>query len=176
MHTHSHIHTHTLAHTHTHTHTHTHSHIHTHTHTHSHSDKRQEFISKKYLQRKFIEHSIGKDALLQELYDAVECRDIKQLLQVCPIPRSRSIFSLCRLIPSSKCMAMKQSLRHSSHRVSVQNMADYIILLPAQVYAEGVDMCAPLPSFAGGLTALHLAIELEDLTSLHIVDFILGNR
>lgn len=44
-----------------------------------------------------------------------------------------------------------------------------------QVYAEGVDMCAPLPSYAGGLTALHLAIELEDLTSLHVVDFILGN-
>lgn len=88
------------------------------------SEFRGEYITKKYLQRKYIEHSIGKEGLLQELADAVDSRDIKQLLQV---------------------------------------------------YAEGVDMCAPLPSYAGGLTALHLAIELEDLTSLHVVDFILGN-
>ena len=88
------------------------------------SDFRGEYITKKYLQRKYIEHSIGKEGLLQELADAVDSRDIKQLLQV---------------------------------------------------YAEGVDMCAPLPSYAGGLTALHLAIELEDLTSLHVVDFLLGN-
>ena len=67
---------------------------------------------------------MGKDALLQELFEAVDSRDIKQLLQV---------------------------------------------------YAEGVDLCAPLPGYPGGFTALHLAIELEDLTSLHIVDFILGN-
>ena len=44
-----------------------------------------------------------------------------------------------------------------------------------QVYAEGADMSAPLPGYGGGITALHLAIELEDLTSLHIVDFLLGN-
>ena len=88
------------------------------------SEFRGEYISKKYLQRKYIENSIGKEGLLQELADAVDSRDIKQLLQV---------------------------------------------------YAEGVDMCAALPSYAGGLTALHLAIELEDLTSLHVVDFILGN-
>lgn len=88
------------------------------------SDFRGDYISKKYLQRKYIEPSIGKEGLLQELADAVDSRDIKQLLQV---------------------------------------------------YAEGVDMCAPLPSYAGGLTALHLAIELEDLTSLHVVDFLLGN-
>lgn len=88
------------------------------------SDFRGEYISKKYLQRKYLEPNIGKEGLLQELADAVDSRDIKQLLQV---------------------------------------------------YAEGVDMCAPLPSYAGGLTALHLAIELEDLTSLHVVDFLLGN-
>lgn len=88
------------------------------------NDFRGEYISNKYLHRKYIEHSIGKEGLLQELADAVDSRDIKQLLQV---------------------------------------------------YAEGVDMCAPLPSYSGGLTALHLAIELEDLTSLHVVDFLLGN-
>ena len=43
------------------------------------------------------------------------------------------------------------------------------------MYAEGVDLRAPLPGYPGGFTALHLAIELEDLTSLHIVDFLLGN-
>lgn len=43
------------------------------------------------------------------------------------------------------------------------------------MYAEGVDLSAPLPGYPGGFTALHLAIELEDLTSLHIVDFLLGN-
>lgn len=88
------------------------------------TDQRQEFIVSKYLQRKYIEHTIGKEALLQELAEAVDTRDIKQLLQV---------------------------------------------------YVEGVDLAAPLPSYPGGMTAMHLAVELEDLTSLHIVDFLLGN-
>ena len=44
-----------------------------------------------------------------------------------------------------------------------------------QVYAEGVDLNAPLPNTPGNRTALHCAIESEDLTSLHIVDFLLGN-
>ncbi len=47
--------------------------------------------------------------------------------------------------------------------------------MSSQVYAEGVDLCAPLPGLNAGETALHLAIEQEDLTSLHIVDFLLGN-
>ena len=38
-----------------------------------------------------------------------------------------------------------------------------------------MDLSAPLPGYPGGFTALHLAIELEDMTSLHIVDFLLGN-
>ena len=85
---------------------------------------RGEYIGKKYLQKKYIEHSIEKDALLQELAEAIEANDIKQLLQV---------------------------------------------------YAEGADLCAPLPGYSSQITALHLAVELEDLTSLHIVDFLLGN-
>lgn len=85
---------------------------------------RGEFISNKYLQHKYIEHSIEKDSLTQELAEAVDSRDVKQLLQV---------------------------------------------------YVEGVDLCTPLPGYHEGTTAIHLAIELEDLTSLHIVDFLLGN-
>lgn len=106
-------------------------------------DKRQEFISNKYLLKKYIEPAIGKEALLQELYEAVDSRDIKQLLQV-SLP---SIHSL--LIAQELCLL--------------------------QVYAEGVDLSAPLPGLPRGETALHLAIEQEDLTSLHIVDFLLGN-
>lgn len=85
---------------------------------------RGEYISTKYLQKKYIERSVEKDALLQELAEAVEANDIKQLLQV---------------------------------------------------YAEGVDLSAPLPGYSQDITALHLAVELEDLTSLHMVDFLLGN-
>jgi Arf-GAP/SH3 domain/ANK repeat/PH domain-containing protein len=85
---------------------------------------RGEYISNKYLQKKYIEHSIEKEALLQELGEAVEANDIKQLLQV---------------------------------------------------YAEGADLSAPLPGYSESITALHLAVELEDLTSLHMVDFLLGN-
>ena len=85
---------------------------------------RGEYIGNKYLQKKYIEHSIEKEALLQELAEAVEANDIKQLLQV---------------------------------------------------YAEGVDLSAPLPGYSEDITALHLAVELEDLTSLHMVDFLLGN-
>lgn len=85
---------------------------------------RGEYISSKYLQKKYIERSVEKDDLLHELAEAVESNDIKQLLQV---------------------------------------------------YAEGVDLCAPLPGYSAEITAIHLAVELEDLTSLHMVDFILGN-
>ncbi|XP_011402926.1 PREDICTED: arf-GAP with SH3 domain, ANK repeat and PH domain-containing protein 2-like [Amphimedon queenslandica] len=41
-----------------------------------------------------------------------------------------------------------------------------------QVYAEGADLKSMLIC---GRSAIHLAIEQEDLTSLHMVDFILGN-
>lgn len=88
------------------------------------SEYRGEYISNKYLQKKYIEHGIEKEALLQELAEAVETNDIKQLLQV---------------------------------------------------YAEGADLCAPLPGYSTDITGLHLAVELEDLTSLHMVDFLLGN-
>ena len=46
------------------------------------SEVRHEFITNKYIHRRYIEASVGKDALLSELLDAIESRDIKQLLQV----------------------------------------------------------------------------------------------
>jgi Arf-GAP/SH3 domain/ANK repeat/PH domain-containing protein len=42
-----------------------------------------------------------------------------------------------------------------------------------QVYAEGADLRTQL--LDNGYNALHLVIEQEDLTSLHLVDFILSN-
>ncbi|XP_067904739.1 arf-GAP with SH3 domain, ANK repeat and PH domain-containing protein 1 isoform X2 [Heterodontus francisci] len=46
-----------------------------------------------------------------------------------------------------------------------------------QAYAEKVNLSELLPSFAQepGETALHLAVQLADLTSLHIVDFLVQN-
>ena len=89
-----------------------------------HREYRGEYISNKYLQKKYIERSFEKDDLLQELAEAIVANDIKQLLQV---------------------------------------------------YAEGADLSAPLTGYSEDLTALHLAVELEDLTSRHMVDFLLGN-
>ncbi|XP_048406301.1 arf-GAP with SH3 domain, ANK repeat and PH domain-containing protein 1 isoform X3 [Stegostoma tigrinum] len=46
-----------------------------------------------------------------------------------------------------------------------------------QAYAEKVNLSESLPSYAEepGETALHLAVQLADLTSLHIVDFLVQN-
>lgn len=44
-----------------------------------------------------------------------------------------------------------------------------------QVWAEGADFTAPLPSSEYGETALHLAVLREMGSSLHIVDFLIQN-
>ena len=88
-------------------------------------EQRKEFIVNKYINRKYVEHMPDVVDPQADLLEAVELRDVRQLLQV---------------------------------------------------YAEGVDMCLVLPTLSCSRTALHLAIEQEDLTSLHIIDFILGNR
>lgn len=44
---------------------------------------RREFITNKYIHRKYIEHQLETTLLNQELVDAVELRDIRHLLQVC---------------------------------------------------------------------------------------------
>lgn len=54
-------------------------------------DVRREFITQKYIHRKYIEHQLESTLLNQELVDAVELRDIRHLLQVCV----HSIIQLC---------------------------------------------------------------------------------
>ncbi|XP_038659654.1 arf-GAP with SH3 domain, ANK repeat and PH domain-containing protein 1 isoform X1 [Scyliorhinus canicula] len=51
------------------------------------------------------------------------------------------------------------------------------ILALIQAYAEKVNLSESLPSYSQepGETALHLAVQLADLTSLHIVDFLVQN-
>lgn len=49
------------------------------------------------------------------------------------------------------------------------------ILAVLQAFAEGVELSTPLPGHPKNATALHIAIEQEDLTSLHIVDFLAQN-
>ncbi|XP_068737662.1 arf-GAP with SH3 domain, ANK repeat and PH domain-containing protein 2-like [Montipora capricornis] len=49
------------------------------------------------------------------------------------------------------------------------------ILAVLQAFAEGVELSAPLPVHPKNATALHVAVEQEDLTSLHIVDFLAQN-
>ncbi|BFZ21187.1 hypothetical protein BsWGS_24226 [Bradybaena similaris] len=44
-----------------------------------------------------------------------------------------------------------------------------------QVYAEGLDLSTPLPDMDNGETALHLAIQEDDGTSLPLVDFLIQN-
>lgn len=88
-------------------------------------EQRREFVTNKYIHHCYIEHVSEREDMQLELLEAVELRDIRQLLQV---------------------------------------------------YAEGVDMKAVLPNLSCNRTAIHLAIEQEDLTSLHILDFILSNR
>ena len=46
------------------------------------SEIRHEFITNKYIHRRFIDASVGGDALVSELSESIDSRDIKQLLQV----------------------------------------------------------------------------------------------
>lgn len=49
------------------------------------------------------------------------------------------------------------------------------ILAVLQAFAEGVELSTSLPGHSNNSTALHVAVEQEDLTSLHIVDFLAQN-
>ncbi|XP_024083772.1 arfGAP with SH3 domain, ANK repeat and PH domain-containing protein isoform X1 [Cimex lectularius] len=56
------------------------------------------------------------------------------------------------------------------HAVNNKNLYNLL-----QVFAEGVDLSAPLPTSDCGETALHLAVTREMGTSLHLVDFLIQN-
>ncbi|KAK3708075.1 hypothetical protein RRG08_055788 [Elysia crispata] len=61
----------------------------------------------------------------------------------------------------------KQDLKQATQ------MKDLLAVL--QVYAEGLDLSTPLPDMENGETALHLAIQEDDGTSLPLIDFLIQN-
>ncbi|XKL68849.1 hypothetical protein PGB90_006618 [Kerria lacca] len=64
----------------------------------------------------------------------------------------------------------KDLLNELEHAVNNKSLSSLL-----QVFAEGVDLSAPLPSSDCGETALHLAIKREMGSSLHLVDFLIQN-
>lgn len=68
------------------------------------------------------------------------------------------------------CTDEKDLLSDLEHAVNNKNLYNLL-----QVFAEGVDFSAPLPSSDCGETALHLAIKREMGSSLHLVDFLIQN-
>ncbi|XP_049776386.1 arfGAP with SH3 domain, ANK repeat and PH domain-containing protein isoform X7 [Schistocerca cancellata] len=67
---------------------------------------------------------------------------------------------------SDECDLLSE-LEHAVNNKSLYNLL--------QVFAEGVDLSAPLPSSDCGETALHLAVAREMGNSLHLVDFLVQN-
>lgn len=68
------------------------------------------------------------------------------------------------------CADERDLLSDLMHAVNNKNL--YHLL---QVFAEGVDLCAPLPASDCGETALHLAVVREMGDTLHLVDFLVQN-
>lgn len=68
------------------------------------------------------------------------------------------------------CADEHDLLSDLEHAVNNKNL--YHLL---QVFAEGVDLGAPLPTSECGETALHLAVAREMGSSLHLVDFLVQN-
>lgn len=71
---------------------------------------------------------------------------------------------------SHTCADERDLLSDLEHAVNNKNL--YHLL---EVFAEGVDLSAPLPSSDIGETALHLAVVREMGNSLHLVDFLVQN-
>ncbi|XP_021931244.1 arfGAP with SH3 domain, ANK repeat and PH domain-containing protein isoform X2 [Zootermopsis nevadensis] len=71
---------------------------------------------------------------------------------------------------SHTCSDERDLLSDLEHAVNNKNL--YHLL---QVFAEGVDLSAPLPTSDIGETALHLAVVREMGNSLHLVDFLVQN-
>ncbi|XP_033326067.1 arfGAP domain of ASAP isoform X3 [Megalopta genalis] len=70
----------------------------------------------------------------------------------------------------STCADERDLLSDLEHAVNNRDLQQLL-----QVYAENVDLAAPLPTSDVGETALHLAILREMGNSLHIVDFLVQN-
>ncbi|KAK7867299.1 hypothetical protein R5R35_002124 [Gryllus longicercus] len=68
------------------------------------------------------------------------------------------------------CADERDLLSDLMHAVNNKNL--YHLL---QVFAEGVNLCAPLPASDCGETALHLAVVREMGDTLHLVDFLVQN-
>ncbi|XP_076247741.1 arfGAP domain of ASAP isoform X4 [Calliopsis andreniformis] len=68
------------------------------------------------------------------------------------------------------CADERDLLSELEHAVNNRDLQQLL-----QVYAENVDLAAPLPTSDLGETALHLAILREMGNSLHIVDFLVQN-
>ncbi|XP_023289045.1 arfGAP with SH3 domain, ANK repeat and PH domain-containing protein [Orussus abietinus] len=68
------------------------------------------------------------------------------------------------------CADERDLLSDLEHAVNNRDLQQLL-----QVYAENVDLAAPLPTSDVGETALHLAILREMGSSLHIVDFLVQN-
>ncbi|KMR04844.1 phosphatidylinositol -biphosphate-dependent arf1 gtpase-activating protein [Lasius niger] len=68
------------------------------------------------------------------------------------------------------CADERDLLSDLEHSVNNRDLQQLL-----QVYAENVDLAAPLPTSDVGETALHLAILREMGSSLHIVDFLVQN-
>ncbi|PNF38102.1 Arf-GAP with SH3 domain, ANK repeat and PH domain-containing protein 1 [Cryptotermes secundus] len=71
---------------------------------------------------------------------------------------------------SQTCADERDLLSDLEHAVNNKNL--YHLL---EVFAEGVDLSAPLPTSDIGETALHLAVVREMGNSLHLVDFLVQN-
>ncbi|XP_060820026.1 arfGAP with SH3 domain, ANK repeat and PH domain-containing protein isoform X8 [Bombus pascuorum] len=68
------------------------------------------------------------------------------------------------------CADERDLLSDLEHAVNNRDLQQLV-----QVYAENVDLAAPLPTSDLGETALHLAILREMGNSLHIIDFLVQN-
>ncbi|XP_076662691.1 arfGAP domain of ASAP isoform X4 [Andrena cerasifolii] len=68
------------------------------------------------------------------------------------------------------CADERDLLSDLEHAVNNRDLQQLL-----QVYAENVDLAAPLPTSDVGETALHLAILREMGNSLHIIDFLVQN-
>ncbi|XP_066268699.1 arf-GAP with SH3 domain, ANK repeat and PH domain-containing protein 2-like isoform X5 [Branchiostoma lanceolatum] len=129
-------------------------------------EERREFIQDKYVHHKFATEMSLHDlcSVIQQWpseTDASEGEERKEFIHEKYVQHK---------FPQKACSDNEMMLQDLCQAVLSR---DIFALL--QVFAEGVDMTAPLPGYDQGETALHLAMMQEDGTSLHVVDFLVQN-